>query len=123
VRELLVEELLEVFYPLTAKVSSYSCPPLDGDGGSANHVGGGNPSADQTFVIDVSMVLDSFDMSVQRVLAVIYGKRLSLRRASMELRMGKSTVHRKKCEGIWKLGRELSRRKVHLTLRQLLKYT
>ena len=117
-----VEELLEVYFPLRSAVSSYRCPPMDSCGGRSASPGGGNPDADRTLVIDVSLAIDALSTATQNVLACLYGARMSLRGTARKLKSHPEEVKRRRDGGIAKLRLELERRGVKMSRRQKERY-
>ena len=117
-----VEEVLEVWFPLSQKVASYSCPALDSMATTCVYTNGGNPSADRTWVIDVGLAFDELPENIREVLLCIYGMRLSLRGSSRKVRKSKSHVQRWRDDGLRMMGRELKRRGVKLSVDQAMRY-
>lgn len=121
-REVDVEEILEIFFPLSSLVCSYSCPAMDAIAQTTVHVGGGNLGVDATLVIDVGLVYDTLPEQVREVLLCLYGARMSVRGTARRVRCGKSHVHRFKNEGLQMMRRGLMERGVKLSDDQRLKY-
>ena len=117
-----VEELLEVYYPLRELVRSYSCPPMDGVGTIAPKSGNPAPSTDLTFVIDMGLALQELSTSAQNVLTCVYGGEMTLRGTARALRMDRKTVKSRQEAGLRVLGKEIAKRKIRLSLKQVLRY-
>lgn len=117
-----VEEILEVWFPLSQQVANYSCPALDSMATTFVYTHGGNPSADRTWVIDVGIAFDELPENIREVLLCIYGMRLSLRSSSRKVRKSKTHVQRWRDDGLKMMGRELEKRGVKLSVQQAMRY-
>jgi hypothetical protein len=122
VRTVFVEDLLEVYYPLRELVRSYSCPPMDGVGTISPKSGAVGPSVDLTFVIDMGLALQELSTAAQNVLTCVYGGEMTHRGAARALRIDHKTVKSRQEAGLRALGKEVSRRRIRLTLHQTIKY-
>lgn len=117
-----VEDVLEIWFPLSLAVASYRCPQINSMASSALPPTQGMPSGDLTWVIDVGLVFDALNERAREVLLCMYGLDMGVRQTARRVQAHPQQVMRWQEEGLTGMDRGMRDRGVRLTPQMRLKY-